>query len=173
MSDITIRPATGADETFVRGLYFASFPAEERRPWESLWLPNAACGPSALVIESGGVPAGFFTVWHFGSFRYIEHFATDARLRGSGIGSEALRALVQSDAAPVVLEVELPGANDMASRRIEFYRRNGFETLDFHYIQPPYAPGLPELELLLMATGSVDVREVARTLHRKVYGLNP
>lgn len=173
MSDhIDIRPAADTDATFVRELYMASFPPEERRPWEELWNGRHRGAPSVMVIERGGCVAGFITVWHFSVFRYIEHFATSAECRGAGTGSAAIRAVVAADASPVVLEVEKTDANDMAGRRINFYRRNGFRVLDYPYVQPPYAPGLPSLELMLMASGDTDPAEAARTLHAEVYKVN-
>ena len=79
---------------------------------------------------------------------------------------------IKDSGLPLILEVELPGANDMASRRIGFYERCGFTAHhDVDYIQPAYAPGLPSIPLLLMSTAPIP--EPDRTisdLHRIVYG---
>lgn len=161
----------------VRTLYHSAFPAEERRPWNK-FTEVASRDPRFsinAVIGSDGEEAGFITSWDFGSFLYIEHFAVDPSRRGSGIGALALRSFVDScGGRPVVLEVEPPTPDEpMTLRRIGFYSRNGF-TLhdDFAYIQPPYSPELPEVELRLMTSGPAlpDLREIATTLHSEVYG---
>lgn len=92
-------------------------------------------------------------------------------MRGSGIGAEILR-LLAAEGPPLLLEVEHPkGPGSIEQRRIEFYRRNGFRLLDYDYVQPPYAPGLPSVPLLLMSTDpALDPALAARTLHREVYG---
>lgn len=157
----------------VRKLYFDAFPPEERRPWESLVSPAAyAAGPVLRTLTSDNDFFGFVSYWNFGSFIYIEHLAVDSSLRGGGIGAKALALLSEATALPIVLEVEHPSPdNPMAERRIGFYRRNGLDILPFDYIQPPYAPGLPEVPLLLMSTdSSIDPAVVSATLRREVYG---
>ncbi|MDE5662369.1 MAG: GNAT family N-acetyltransferase [Muribaculaceae bacterium] len=154
-----------------RRLYMESFPPEERRPWEGIVNPESEYGPDLCHLTDGESYAGFMTLWDFGTFRYLEHFATMPELRGRGIGCMWMKKLIESSSSPVVLEVERPGDNDMAERRIGFYRRCGMYLLDYDYIQPPYAPGLPEVPLLLMSSDpALDPAAVAATLHREVYG---
>ena len=155
-------------------IYIISFPPEERRPWAQIMMPVAVEGPRlrAVYDSDSGECAGFITYWLFDTFVYVEHFAVNPAIRGGGVGSCALKAFIGSMGRPVVLEVEPADAVDpMAPRRIEFYRRHGFEILDYDYIQPPYAPGLPSVPLKLMSTdSSVDAGVVASVLHSKVYG---
>ncbi|MCM1066740.1 MAG: GNAT family N-acetyltransferase [Muribaculaceae bacterium] len=161
-----------------RRLYIDAFPEEERRPWSTMLLaPHERLrGPylHQLLLAKGcsDTFAGLVTTWHFDHFNYIEHFATMPALRGAGVGSYTLQSLIQGFDTPWVLEVERPAAdNPMAARRIAFYERNGFHLLDYDYIQPPYAPGLPEVPLLLMSTDPhIDPHHVAQVLHREVYG---
>ena len=72
---------------------------------------------------------------------------------------------------PLVVEVELPEANQDASRRIKFYKRHGFKPMtDFVYYQPPYAKGLPDVRLMLMTTKELtDPQVFVITLHNLVY----
>ena len=155
-------------------LYTESFPPAERRAWEAVASPADAGCPLLRGVYSadGGRLLGLLSTWDFGDFRYVEHFAVFPELRGAGAGAKALAALAAESPAPVVLEVEPPCAdNPMASRRIDFYRRNGFVLLDHDYMQPPYSPGLPWLSLRLMSTKSdTDAAAVERILHRRVYG---
>lgn len=161
-----------------RRLYVDAFPPEERRPWEQILLEpsDTLRGPFLHTLLLGeGISdrfAGMISSWQFDEFSYLEHFATMPGLRGSGIGSQVLAALVAGFTVPWVLEVERPtDDNPMAARRIAFYERNGFHVLDYDYIQPPYSPGLPEVPLLLMSTDpGIDPAAVAAILHREVYG---
>ncbi len=158
-------------------LYINSFPEEERRPWEQILLEPSTTlrGPflHLLLIAKGVFErfAGIITTWHFDEFNYLEHFATMPTLRGCGIGSYTLLCLTSGFNGPWVLEVERPSDDTpMAARRIAFYERNGFHLLDYDYIQPPYAPGLPSVPMLLMSTDpDIDPATVADILHNRVY----
>ncbi len=154
-------------------LYLESFPPEERRPWAQIAHPRKSAGPELLMIsDSAGEFAGFMTIWRFPEFIYVEHFAIEPSRRGTGIGGEAISLLTARETLPVVLEVERPDPEfPLTEKRIQFYARNGFKILPFNYIQPPYAPGLPEVPLMLMSTlPSLDPYAVSCTLHSEVYG---
>ncbi len=164
-----------------KSLYLESFPPEERRDW-SLMPFDSDYFSFLIVVETDKEAEdtaakltdpdkyeflGFVSIWNFGNYRYVEHFATAKDARGKGLGSSILNMLDGN----IVLEVELPGSNDMADRRIGFYERNGFRPVDAEYVQPPYSPELPSLPLLLLCRGELpDIQEVISTLHRKVYG---
>lgn len=158
----------------LKQLYFNSFPPEERREWSQLTdLLQMKDSPVRLVvIRVRGRWAGFLTLWNLGEAVYVEHFAIEPELRGCGIGSRALREVIAATDRPIVLEVEPAHRGDEARRRIAFYESNGLIGFsDVPYIQPSYGPGLPDVELMLMAT-SPDVNPVSLTgsLHAKVYG---
>ncbi|MCM1519140.1 MAG: GNAT family N-acetyltransferase [Pseudoflavonifractor sp.] len=176
MSDIELSPLSSADESAVRCLYECSFPVEERRPWHGVMsLHDGDSRFTVYRILRDGVGIGMITVWRIDGFRYVEHFAIDPLLRGCGVGGMAIKLLAGMDAAPLVLEVEPPVGEhgDDTRRRVRFYENNGFFAFpEYKYVQPPYAPGLPSVELMLMATSpSVDLPRVAGALHRHVYGV--
>ncbi len=165
-----------ADERAAELLYTAAFPPEERRLWDGILHPQSPYGPQLSIIrisypDSAPRFAGIITVWEFETLRYIEHFAIDDCLRGSGIGADVLHAVLADSPKPVVLEVEPPADdNPMAARRISFYRRCGLQILPHPYIQPPYSPGLPAVPLLLMASDAkIDPAMAEKLLHRQVY----
>lgn len=163
---------SASDLEAVKSIYIESFPVEERRPWSSLLNAVDDGRIVAYVIEKEGIPVGFITTWPIGEAVYIEHFATDASVRGCGVGKRALDALKKMVASPLVLEAEPEGSNAMASRRLGFYRRCGFEPhFDFDYVQPPYAPGLPSVPLVLMTFGEASVSSLAPLILKKVYGI--
>lgn len=159
----------------VRRIYETSFPADERREYDSLLqLVTAEEAFNLEVVYRDDAVVGFISSWHFDEWRYVEHFAVDAALRGCGIGQEVLRRFLDSSERPVVLEVEPPA--DAASRsRIEFYKRQGFVLHDtYSYMQPPYDPGKNPVELFLMtynAPAGSNLDALSALLHRRVYGV--
>lgn len=177
MEDILLYPMTRADEDGIKVLYESSFPVEERRPWPEIGaLHDGDARFTLYVLRRGGERVGMISVWRFDGFRYVEHFAVEPSMRGTGIGRRAIDRLISIDSSPVVLEVEPPvgAADDMTRRRVRFYEGGGFSAFPlFHYVQPPYAPGLPSVRLMLMSTSpGIDLLFVRDTLHRCVYGVD-
>lgn len=170
-----LRKPGAADLAFVKRVYTESFPPEERRDWLQLsrMLCDTTSDVSLLMIYSHSRRIGFITLWRLGDILYIEHFATDSSKRGGGLGARALNTILARTSTPVVLEVEPAHVSNAARRRIAFYERNGFTALDhFHYVQPPYSPDLPAVNLLLMSTdATVVAASVSATLHKRVYGV--
>lgn len=168
--------ANHSDYYFVERLLHSSFPKEERRP-DVMQRHNTLYNDKfhTLLIREDDKYVGLLSYWDFNDFRYIEHFAVDARHRGSGIGANALKLFIKRGSSPVVLEVEPEGSTQMASRRIEFYRRNGFELWRTPYVQPPYRPCSLPLPLSLMSTAGLDETKafshIQRVIHHEVYGL--
>ena len=166
MKLIDFQKATDGLRQEAKALYFGSFPPEERRAWEEIPFAEDYFSFSLVVDDEEQHLIGFISLWNFGSYSYVEHFAVNPAMRGRGTGSRIL-GLVEGN---LVLEVEPEDANDMAPRRIGFYRRNGFRLLDADYIQPPYAEDLPSLPLKLMSRGELpDIDRVISTLHQRVY----
>ncbi len=147
----------------VRALYEDAFPVEERR----LWNPRPAGLRLHEAYDDSGVFKGFITTWLLpGDVTYVEHLAIHPDMRGHGVGGEIIDALP----GKVILEVELPLTHE-AQRRIGFYERHGFvAATECEYVQPPYAPGLPSVPMLLMCRGDVDAEMTALLLHTMVYG---
>lgn len=167
---------TDSDENDLKELkkiYMKAFPPEERRDWDDIMSRSHSIGSpmSMTMVMMGNSPAGFITSWNLGNFVYIEHFVIDPMLRNRGIGIKALREFCTAANMPVVLEVERASAGETARRRIRFYERLNFHPYrDFNYIQPPYAPGLPEVPLMLMSTSkSLNPEEISLKLHKIVY----
>lgn len=167
-----------SDRPKLEEIYMTSFPADERREWALVErLADDPSSPMTMlkITDGEGRAAGLLTIWRFEGLSYIEHFAVDSGRRGSGLGSKVLSRVVKAEMpVPIVIEVEPPGDpayGPMAARRVDFYRRHGFTAFeDFDYVQPPYAPGLKEVVLMLMATrDDVDPGRAASLIHRHVY----
>ncbi len=162
---------------FVENLLVSAFPEDERR---DLDLQRRNVDENSLmrccVLLDSDMPCGLLTYWDFGDFCYIEHFATDSSVRNRGIGAKAMNCFLSMICRPVVLEVEIPGDDAMAIRRIGFYSRLGYELWDSQpYIQPPYRPGGNPLPMHIMSVGGLDQEaefsKVKSLIHRHVYGV--
>lgn len=174
---LTLHDHNSPIPSIIKELYHSSFPPEERREWCD--IESRVADPSSplrlsLITYEGNV-CGFITWWQLKGIIYVEHFAVSPSTRGNGIGAAAITEFVELMSHPVVLEVELPGANDMADRRIRFYERCGFTAhRSFSYTQPPYGLGLPPVPLMLMTAGTdsgIDTADAASQLHHTVYGV--
>ncbi len=174
----TLQRVTATDSrqyAYMERLMAGSFPREEYRPEAmSRLLVETNADFHAHVVLHGEEPAGLLNYWSFQGFRYIEHFAVAPRLRGRGIGTEALKQLCSTPDEPIVLEVEMP-ETEMARRRVDFYLRLGFTLWDKCYMQPPYRPEEESryLPMRLMAWGALDSEKdyerVKNTLYKEVY----
>lgn len=162
--------------TYMEQLMTTSFPSEEYRPLEELRhytdnKPHFYCN----IILHHDIPVGFITYWNFGHFYYVEHFAIDPSQRNGGHGKNVLNHLCQQINKPIVLEVEMP-EEEIAVRRINFYKRQGFDLWEKPYMQPPYKAGDDYLPMLLMAYGNLkceqDFEQVKDRIHQEVYNVN-
>ena len=111
---------------------------------------------------------GFLTVWDLGAFAFIEHFAVKSSCRNSGLGSKMLLALSEKLGKRLCLEAELP-ETDMAKRRLDFYRRNGFAVNAYPYLQPALEEGKSPVPLYILTTDSEINEEEFEKLVTEIY----
>lgn len=161
----------------------SSFPKSERRDVEN---QRQICEQNQnfhweLVCDDE-TPVGILTWWDFGMFRYAEHFAIDSTIRNKGYGRESFELFIKSSSLPIVLEVEKPN-DEMSMRRIEFYKRLGFQLhSDFEYAQPPYRQGDDFTSMFLMSyalpisttpsTLHVELNELRKVIYKEAYGVS-
>lgn len=148
----SIRAACQDEFDRVFSLMDSSFPSDEHRGYHG--QRELLREPAYTIYVDLGeedLLCGFVTVWQFDDFAFIEHLAVDPVYRGQGLGSEILHALSERLGCQIVLEVE-PPETETAARRIAFYRRNGFETSEYPYVQPAYSAEKHALPLILMTT---------------------
>ena len=169
-----IQDAETDEYMLMEKLLTSAFPEEEYRDLQEMrTLTKSKKVFHNNLIYDGDTFVGLITYWDFGSFYYVEHFATLPEMRNRGYGRAILEKVKDVLRRPIVLEVEYP-TEEMAKRRIGFYERQGFKLWKHEYMQPPYRPGSECLPLLLMAHGDLDegkdFKKIEKTIHREVYG---
>lgn len=164
--------AEKSDFPAVYKIMLEAFPPSERRNEQGQRSLMDNGFYKVYLRKSGGEITAFLAVWEFPEISFIEHFAVDGRLRGSGIGKEMLSEYLAASKKPVFLEVE-PPENELTKRRIGFYERLGFHMNDFPYEQPALQEGQNPLPLKIMTYPSPvseeDFQRDKRTAFRHVY----
>ena len=145
-------------------LYEQSFPPAERRERQSLasLLSKEARMHFCSIIDDDGTMAGLFIYWDLHTFIYMEHFAVFPDMRNRGIGRRMLQHLFTLADKPLVLEAE-PADDEMAKRRIDFYRRNGCTP-----VYPTFACG-NRCQAFVLGPVPED-RAALKAAHRAIYG---
>lgn len=165
------------DSTFLKltVLYEEAFPEEERRDIAQLKeLLQTEPAMYFNAVRYAGELAGLFVYWDFGSFYYLEHLAVFAEMRNKKIGQKILDWTREHLQGVRILEVE-PAETEMATRRINYYRRNGYLILDKTYHQPSYRNDGGEFPLWIMGNRTEDpesLKQQIQTIKEKVYYRN-
>lgn len=145
-----------------------SFPPDElRSKQEHSELLDNPCYKVWANFNDGQLQ-GFLTAWTLGEFVFIEHFAVNNSCRNSGLGSRLLKALSEKLGKRLCLEAELP-ETDMARRRLNFYRRNGFSVNEYPYWQPALGEGKSPVPLYILTTGGPVSEEEFEGLVTEIY----
>ena len=136
-----------------------SFPPDELRSrQEHLALLDEQVYKVWACYNAGQLQ-GFLTVWDLDGFAFIEHFAVKSSCRNSGLGGRMLHALSVKLGKRLCLEAELPETN-LAKRRLNFYRRNGFAVNEYPYLQPALEEGKSPVPLYILTTdGGINEEE--------------
>ena len=157
-------------------LYESAFPPIERRDtilWKMLGQEEPLFHLDA-IRDSNGLWVGFISYWTFSDFVYVEHFAIEPTCRGNNMGGNAVDALLNEAAVPIVLEVELP-TDSLSRRRIAFYQKHGLSLIEKDYMQPPYREGFKWLPLYIMCSNAdfahTHFAHIVDTLRKQVYGV--
>ncbi|MHB9055181.1 MAG: GNAT family N-acetyltransferase [Paludibacteraceae bacterium] len=133
-------------------LYLETFSENQRHNREdfiSLLNTNKKFNCNAVIMNN--VLVGFFHYWDFDDFLFLEHIAIEPPLRGHKLGEKVINLVRSFAQKPLVIEVEQPESSEYGVRRIEFYRRLGFEVIPHKYLQPPYRKGEEYVPLEMMS----------------------
>ena len=130
-------------------LYQSAFPHEEKRDEkEQARAMQKEAYHFDMIFEEDAL-IGVMLYWETDSLVFLEHFTTYPALRGQGYGAKALE-LLKAKGKTVLLEIE-PPADEMTTRRYNFYLRAGFTMNPHYHIQAKYHLGDDDLELKIMS----------------------
>lgn len=154
-------------------LYEEAFPESERRDIRQLKELIGNCPRMYFnAVEEEGQLAGLFVYWNFGDFYYLEHLAVYAHMRNRKIGQQVLEYVAKHLSGVRLLEVE-PPVTEISVRRINYYRRNGYEVLDETYRQPSYRRTGEDYSLWIMGNcariGKEKLQEYIESIKQEVY----
>lgn len=151
-----------------------SFPEDEYRTYnnQKKLLDNKNYVIYAIKDDLNNSIKAFITIYEFQDLIFIEHFAVNREYRNQGLGGVILKELLSGTRKKVCLEVEIE-KNEMAKRRIGFYKRNGFVLNEFYYEQPPISDNHNFIPMHIMsyqnALSSSEFKAVKELLYDKVY----
>ena len=122
----------------IKQLYWDAFPFEERIPFYIMVLVGNGKGVEFLSIYDDDTWLGFIHTLVGDELSYIFYFAIDNRLRQSGYGSKILHEYkkIHPRLSLAIEPIEENSDNIKQRRkRLEFYKKNGFETLDTKVVE--------------------------------------
>jgi len=122
----------------IKQLYLDAFPFEERIPFYIMVLVGNDKGVEFLSIYDDDTWLGFIHTLVGDELSYIFYFAIDNRLRQSGYGSKILHEYkkIHPRLSLAIEPIEENSDNIKQRRkRLEFYKKNGFETLDTKVVE--------------------------------------
>lgn len=130
MSSITLsRPASPLDWLRIRLLYREAFPRSERKPFAIIRRMYREGRTDVWIAKASGRFAGMAATVNGGDTILLDYFAVTKRLRGQGVGSAFLQALLsQYVGKSLFVEIEATDRDDSTgekARRKQFYLRNG------------------------------------------------
>lgn len=119
----------------VRRLFLEAFPAEERRPFWSLWLLSVVKRAVQLqAYKRENLFCGFSLTVCTQTYLYISFLAVPPEVRSQGCGAQILNILRKQYGKPILVEIEVPEDGtpnqEQRLRRKNFYLRNGFQSLN-------------------------------------------
>ena len=151
-------------------LYLKSFPVQERRSVDQLkCLIENQENMYFNSIEIEDTLCGFFVYWKIDDMYYMEYLSVFEDIRNMKIGQKLLEWIDSNLHGLRVFEVE-PPVDEMTTRRVNFYKRNGYQVIDRTYVQPSYTEDMDELPLWIMSNQMPDnLTEVIERLKFTVY----
>lgn len=139
----------------IKQLYLDAFPFEERIPFYIMVLVGNDKGVEFLSIYDDDTWLGFIHTLVGDELSYIFYFAIDNRLRRSGYGSKILHEYkkIHPRLSLAIEPIEENSDNiKQRGKRLEFYKKNGFETLDTKVVEMG-------IEFELMGAKGMEIKE--------------
>ena len=139
----------------IKQLYVDAFPFEERVPFYIMLLVGNDRGVEFLSIYDDDTWLGFIHTLVGEKLSYIFYFAIDSSLRQSGYGSKIIREYKKIHPKLSLAIEPLEDNSDnirQRKKRLEFYEKNGFETLDTRVVEMG-------VEFELMGAKGMEIKE--------------
>ncbi|WP_157151072.1 GNAT family N-acetyltransferase [Brachyspira sp. SAP_772] len=156
-------------------IFNEAFPIEERWNFEMILENKSNSRYKFYSILDDDKPIGLTMIWIFEKFYFGEYLAIDKNLRGKNYGSQVLNKIFDMhDDKLIVIEVEPYDLNDIAKRRINWYKRCGFILSDYDYDMPCIKDGKRDtMKMQIMTNKEIQTKEeynnIITTLYDKVY----
>lgn len=169
---ITFRTISSVSDILTQKIYRSyceTFPVDERRNETQFFQLFDSSKSKIISINQHSNTVGYLIIWEFDEFMFLEHFEIFEEFRNQKLGSHVLSNL--SKIYPkILLESEPADLDEIASKRIAFYNRNGFETIDKNYIQPAYDNTKKDINLWLLSNfDNEKTSDFIKLIHQYVY----
>ena len=139
----------------IKQLYMDAFPFDERIPFYIMILVGNDRGVEFLSIYDDDTWLGFIHTLVGEKLSYIFYFAIDGGLRQSGYGSKIIREYkkIHPKLSLAIEPIEEDSDNiKQRKKRLAFYEKNGFETLDTKVVEMG-------VEFELMGAKGMEIKE--------------
>ena len=139
----------------IKQLYMDAFPFEERIPFYIMVSVGNDRGVEFLSIYDDDTWLGFIHTLVGDKLSYIFYFAIDGSLRQSGYGSKIIREYkkMHPKLSLAIEPIEEDSDNiKQRKKRLAFYKKNGFETLDTRVVEMG-------VEFELMGAKGMEIKE--------------
>ena len=139
----------------IKQLYMDAFPFEERIPFYIMVSVGNDRGVEFLSIYDDDTWLGFIHTLVGDKLSYIFYFAIDGSLRQSGYGSKIIREYkkIHPKLSLAIEPIEEDSDNiKQRKKRLAFYEKNGFETLDTRVVEMG-------VEFELMGAKGMEIKE--------------
>lgn len=154
-----------------------SFPNSEIRTYEEQKkLLNNDKYNIYIENDNSGAIVGFLAYWILKNCIFFEHLAVSKNSRGKGIGTKIIEfnlKNLKNIREFIFLEVE-PPISEISKKRINFYKRLGFNLNKFFYEQPSLRKTEKSQHLLIMSYPTlIDEKtfiDYKREIYDNIYG---
>ena len=161
---------------FYKQLYNDAFPPEERWDFDMTLENKDNHNYKFYAILDDDVPIGLTMLWDLDDFNYGEYLAIDKNLRGKKYGSEVLTKILEILSNKlIVIEVEPYDLNEIAKKRIEWYKRFGLILADYEYDMPCINENneISTIKMKIMTSRKIQDKEehdnITKIIYNKVY----
>ncbi|MEI0488201.1 GNAT family N-acetyltransferase [Brachyspira pulli] len=164
------------NKEFYRNLYNDAFPPEERWNFDMTLENKDNHNYKFYAILDDDTPIGLTMLWDLEDFNYGEYLAIDKNLRGKKYGSEVLTKILDIlKNKLIVIEVEPYDLDEIARKRIEWYKRFGLILAEYDYDMPciDKSNNISTMKMKIMTSREIQSKEehdnITSIIYKKVY----